>query len=118
MVDELLNEAFQLYEEAEMKIDSRFSESIILFKKAVAKLLSAYLFTQGIERQGGLAELYNECGRINPEFESIQMEVEYLINAVPEEIDGEELTDKANEIWDFIQGLLIENDMDDLLQND
>lgn len=112
MIDELMSEAFQLFEDAEMKVDNKLSESIILFRQAVSNLLSAYLFIKGVEGHGGLAELFHECGKINPEFETIQAEVEYLISAVPKEVDGEELTDKANEIWDFIEGLLIVNELE------
>lgn len=112
MVDELMDEAFKLYEKAEMKIDSDLSESLTLFRRAVSDLLSAYLFIKGVEGYGGLAELYHECGKIDSEFETIQSEIEYLIGVVPEEVDGEELTDKANEIWDFIEGLLMENGLE------
>jgi hypothetical protein len=110
LVDQLLDEAFKLFEEAEMKIDNSSSESIALFRKAVFNLLSAYLLKQRTECEGGVAELYRQCYNIDPEFESIHYEVDYLINAVPEEVDGEELTDNANEIWDFIQWLLVESE--------
>lgn len=111
MVDELLNEAFQLFEAAEEKIDNGL-ESRSLFQSAVSNLLKAYLLSQGIEKKDGMAELYQECVKNNPEFESIQSEVDYLINAAPHELDGEELIDKANEIWDFIQGLLMEGEIE------
>ncbi|NLW45803.1 MAG: hypothetical protein GXY86_00460 [Firmicutes bacterium] len=110
MIDQLLDEAFRLFEEAEMKVDISSSESIALFRKAVFNLLSAYLLIQGTECEGGFAELYRQCFNINSEFESIHYEVDYLINAVPEAVDGEELTDYANEIWDFMQGLLGESE--------
>ena len=110
MIDELLDEAFQLFEAAEMKIDSSSSESIALFRKAVFNLLNAYLLIQGIEADGGLADLYRQCFSINTEFESIHYEIDYLINAVSAEVDGEELTDNANEVWDFMQGLLMESE--------
>lgn len=112
MVDELMEEAFRLYEEAELKIDSEISESIQLFRQAVRNLLNSYLTIKGIEGEGGLVELFQECSRIVPDFEIIQPEIEYLVAAAPEEVDGEELIDKANEIWDFIQGLLIENELE------
>lgn len=109
MVDELMSEAFQLFEEAEMKIDTKLADSIILFRQAVSNLLSVYLFVKGVEGYSGIAELFYECRKNNSEFETIKAEVEYLISVTPEEADEEELTDKANEIWDFIQGLLMEN---------
>jgi len=113
MVDELMDEAFQLFEEAEMKISSNISESIGLFRQAAGKLLSTYLIIKGSEGEGDLDELFQECLRVNPDFEIIQSEVEYLLEVSPEEADGEELTDKANEIWDFIEGLLIEDEMEE-----
>ncbi len=108
MVDKLMDEAFKLFEEAEINIDSGLPESITLFRQAVLNLLNAYLFIKGVERHGGLAELFHECSKVNSEFETIQSEIEYLISVSPEEVDGEELIDKANEIWDFIEGLLME----------
>lgn len=112
MEEEILNEAFQLFEEAEEKIDHGL-ESISLFRRAVSNLLKVYLFSQGVERRDGMTEeLYRECVKINPEFESIKLEVDYLFNVAPDELDGEELIDKANEIWDFIQGLLMEDEIE------
>jgi len=112
MVDKLMEEAFRLYEEAELEIDIEISKSIELFRQAVRNLLTSYLTIKGIEGEGDLVELYQECSRIVPDFEIIQPEIEYLIEADPEAVDGEELIDKANEIWDFIQGLLMENELE------
>ena len=112
MVDELMEEAYRLYEEAELKVDIEISESIRLFRQAACNLLNSYLSIKGIDGGGDLVELYQECSRIVPDFEIIRPEIEYLAEANPEEVDGEELTDKANEIWDFIQGLLIENELE------
>ncbi|MGE5606799.1 MAG: hypothetical protein ACM3YE_14050 [Bacteroidota bacterium] len=113
MVDEMMDEAFQLFEEAEIKIGNEISESIGLFRRAACKLLSTYLMIKGSEGEGDLDELFQECIRVNPDFEIIQSEIEYLAEVSPEEADGEELTDKANEIWDFIEGLLIEDELED-----
>ncbi len=114
MIDRLMDEAFRLFEEGEMRIGSEISESIGLFQHAVCKLLNIYLVIKGTEGKGELRELFQECKRVNPDFEIIQSEIEYLLEVSPEEADGEELTDKANEIWDFIQGLLIENELEDI----
>mgnify|MGYP001184719671 CR=1 FL=1 len=113
MIDELMDEAYRLFEEGEMKIDSEISESIDLFRRGVGKLLNTYLIIKGSEGEGDLEELFEECNRINPDFEIIQSEIEYLVEIIPQEADGEELTDKANEIWDFIEGLLNENELED-----
>ncbi len=112
MVEKLMDEAFRLYEEAEMKVDSEPSKSIILFRQAVSNLLNAYLIIKGLGEEGDLAELFRECREIDSEFEIIQSEIEYLVDVAPQEVEGEELTDKANEIWDFIQGVLMENEFE------
>lgn len=113
MIDELMDEAYRLFEEGETKIDGQISESIDLFRRGVGKLLNTYLIIKGSEGEGDLDELFQECIRVNPDFEIIQAEIEYLAEITPQEADGEELTDKANEIWDFIEGLLIENEMEE-----
>ena len=115
MIDELMDEAFRMFEKAEMRIDNEISESIDLFRQGVGKLLNTYLIIKGFQGKDGgdLKELFKECNRINPDFEIIQSEIEYLTEVSPTGVDGEELIDKSNEIWDFIEGLLTENELAD-----
>lgn len=112
MIDELMEEAFRLFEEAEMKVGSDTQESIILFRRAVSNLFNVYLAINGVEGAGSLAELFLECVKIDSEFETIRPEVEFLTTVIPKEADTEELVDQANEIWDFIEGIMGEEEME------
>lgn len=112
MINELMDEAFRLFEEAEMKVEQKPEESINLLRRAVANLFNTYLLINGVEDTGSLVEMYRECETINPEFETIRTEVEYLNTVIPGEVDAEELLDQANEIWDFIEGVLTEEELE------
>ena len=107
MVNGHMEKAYCLFEEAEMIIDVEPDKSLTLLRQAVTQLLNAYLSINEIAGHGNLDELFQECLKTDSEFEAIQSEVEYLTTIGPEEIDAEEMVDTANEIWDFIQGMIV-----------
>ncbi len=101
-VDALLDEADELLERGEEKIAIDVGQGYKVFQQAIVKLLKAYLITNHQEPLGDLKALFFQCQKHNSEFEAIEEVMALFAETDPNELDGETITDAANEIWDFI----------------
>lgn len=104
-VDTLLEEADVLMERGEEKIAVDLNAGYQVFQQAAANMLKAYLITNRQEPLGDLKALYFQCQKHNAEFEAIEDVMDILADPEPGELDGETITDAANEIWDFVMEL-------------
>jgi hypothetical protein len=100
-VQNMIETANDLFEQAEAAATESLAKGYHLFKQGIALLFQAFLTAEGIEANGDLFWLFNECRRLEPSFEAIEAEVEQIIEA-DSMVDAEELSDIANEIWDFV----------------
>jgi hypothetical protein len=101
-VDALLAEADELLERGEEKIVVNVNAGYQVFQQAIANMLKAYLMTNHQEPLGDLKALFFQCQKHNAEFEVIEDVMDVFTGSEPTEMDGETITDAANEIWDFI----------------
>lgn len=104
-VDTLLEEVDVFMEQGEEKIASDLNAGYQKFQQAVANMLKVYLINNQQEPLGGLKALFFQCQKHNPEFDAIEDVVEIFTESEPGEMDGETITDAANEIWDFVTEL-------------
>ncbi len=110
----LIDEADQLLAQAEKEVTKSLSRSCQLVNQGVGKLLQAYLILNEKRPPVGLREQIELCLDLEPDFVSIEAELEYLSTANPEAINAEDLIDTANEVWDFLTDLLNQDqDFDD-----
>lgn len=110
-IEVLIDEADQLLAQAEKETEKDLSHGLKLIRQGIGKLLQAYLTANDKIPATGLRDQFDACLQLEPDFVSIEDEVEYLLTVVPEEVEPEEVVDTANEVWDFIIDLL-ENDFD------
>ena len=75
-----------------------------LFLEGISNLLRGFLAASETETDGGLSELFFRCKQVEPEFETVEAEVDLLLDAETEDV--EKITDSANEIWDFVIDLV------------
>jgi HEPN domain-containing protein len=118
-VADLISEADEFMDEAEERILHQFSEAYPLMQQAIENLFKAFLIAGGQKLKGisGLGAgsagnvevLFARCRSVAPEFETIEEIMGYFITA-PANPDPELISDAANEIWDFVIGLLSEED--------
>jgi hypothetical protein len=107
-IDDLLDEANSLIEDAEQKLETDFSGSTALFQQGISNLCKAYLLANDQDAQGDLKTLFFQCKQINPEFGYIEEELEYFLAPDPVGTDKEITCDAANEIWDFFLSVMPE----------
>ena len=105
-IDNLLAEADELLENGEEKITENLSVGYLAFRKAVTNLLRAYLIVNGQEPLGDVKALFFQCLKQNQDFEEIDEVMSVFAEANSTEADIESIIDSANEIWDFISGML------------
>lgn len=98
----LLEEADELLTLGEEKIVTDTAAGYQVFQRAMGNLLKAYLITHHQEPLGDLKALFFQCQKLNSEFEAIEDVMAILMEPAPNELDGETVTDAANEVWDFI----------------
>ncbi|MGE5582366.1 MAG: hypothetical protein ACM3X9_07490 [Bacillota bacterium] len=108
-VEDLLEEADQLYDEAEQVIVKEPSVGLKKFQDGVSNLLSAFLLVNDEKAEGDLRRLFKRCLGIEPEFAAIEDELDYIFMPHLAEADSEIICDAANEIWDFVIDLLVES---------
>lgn len=101
-VDAILAEADELLEHGEEKIVANVGAGYKLFQQAIANMLKAYLITNQQEPLGDLKALFFQCQKHNAEFEAVEDVMTIFTDLDPAELEGETVTDAANEIWDFI----------------
>jgi hypothetical protein len=107
-VGELLEEADQLFEQAEAMIVKEPGEGLQKFRTGVSNLLKAFLIIHEKAPLGELRELFMQCRQIEPEFETISDELDYFYIPKLAEMDSEIICDAANEVWDLVIGLMPE----------
>ena len=107
-VEDLLEEADQLFEQAEMMIVKEPGEGLHKFQIGVSNLLKAFLIIHQKAPVWELKQLYNQCCQIEPEFETISDELDYFYIPQLAESDSELICDAANEVWDLVIGLMPE----------
>lgn len=107
-VEDLLEEADQLFEQAEAMIVKEPGEGLKKFKIGVSNLLKAFLIIHEKEPAGELKQLFMQCCEIEPEFERIRDELDYFYIPQLAESDSELICDAANEVWDLVVSLLPE----------
>ncbi|MCL6590201.1 MAG: hypothetical protein K6U80_09640 [Firmicutes bacterium] len=115
-VADLINEADELMETAEERIHRQFYSAYPLMRQAVEDLFKAFLTAKGQKPKGILGKdgnpgsnaevLFEQCLRLEPEFEIIEEIAGYFTLEAPPDPDPELICDAANEIWDFVTGLL------------
>jgi hypothetical protein len=101
-VQSLLEEANGLFERAEVTVEESMEIGYQLFLQGIASLFKAFLNANGVEGTGDLLGLFYECKQLKPEFEDIEEELECLLKVDLTIVDAEDLSDSANEIWDFV----------------
>ena len=109
-VQNFVEEANSLFEQAETVIESSLETGYDLFLRGIALLLRAFLAANAIDSTGTLRELFDECKQLEEEFEDIEDEFDALINADLSFNDAEDISDSANEIWDFVIDLVTTDD--------
>ena len=107
-VEDLLEEADQLFEQAETMIVREPGEGLQKFRTGVDCLLKAFLISRHKIPVGELKQLFFQCRQIEPEFETISDELDYFYIAKLAETDSELICDAANEVWDLVIGLIPE----------
>jgi hypothetical protein len=105
-IDTLLDEADELLEAGEEKIVLNTVAGYQLLRQAINSLSKAYLIANGREPLGDLKALFFQCRKLNPEFEMIEDEMVVFADPDHSEPDSETIVDAANEIWDFVMGIL------------
>jgi hypothetical protein len=107
-VEDLLEEADQLFEQAEEMIVKEPGEGLQKFRNGVSNLFKAFLISHGKMPLGEIKQLYFQCREIEPEFETIGDELDYLFIPQLAETDSELICDAANEVWDLVIGMMPE----------
>lgn len=107
-VEDLLEEADQLFEQAEAMIVKEPGEGLQKFRTGVSNLLKAFLLAHEKAPVGELKQLFLQCQQIEPEFETISDELDYFYIPQLAETDSELICDAANEVWDLVIGLIPE----------
>ncbi len=105
-IDDLLDEADKLLTAGEERIIQNKAAGYQMLRQAISNLYKAYLFTNSQEPLGDLRALFFQSHKLNPEFEMIEEEMLIFADTDPGENDSESIIDSANEIWDFIMGIL------------
>lgn len=105
-VEELMAEADALFEDAELLVETDLPESLPFFRDGIGNLCRAYLLVNGEEPDGGLKELFLQCKKHNPDFSYIEDEIGYFLALDGEALEPDAICDAANEIWDFVAGLV------------
>jgi hypothetical protein len=107
-VEDLLEEADQLFEQAESMIVKEPGEGLQKFRTGVNNLFKAFLMAHEKAAIGELKQLFQQCCQIEPEFETISDELDYFFIPQLVESDSELICDAANEVWDLVLGLMPE----------
>ena len=107
-VEDLLEEADQLFEQAETMIVREPDEALKRFQVGVSDLLKAFLIIKQKEPVGELKQLFLQCCQIEPEFATISDELDYFYIPQLAESDSELICDAANEVWDLVISLMPE----------
>jgi hypothetical protein len=107
-VEDLLEEADQLFEQAEAMIVKEPGEGLHKFHTGVTNLLKAFLIAHEKEPVGELKQLFQQCQQIEPEFETISDELDYFFIPQLAAMDSEIVCDAANEVWDLVISLMPE----------
>ena len=107
-VEDLLEEADQLFEQAESMIVKEPSEGLQKFHTGVTNLFKAYLLAHEKEPVGELKQLFMQCQELEPEFQTISDELDYFFIPQLAESDSEMVCDTANVVWDLVISLLPE----------
>jgi hypothetical protein len=110
LIDELFDKAESLFEKAEESASGNLSEAVLLFRQGIENLYRAFILFNDAEPRGGLDELFKQCLSLEPEFEVIDTEQGYFAAGDASLSDEETMIDAANEIWDFVYGLLEEGE--------
>ncbi|TCL56039.1 hypothetical protein EDC14_105220 [Hydrogenispora ethanolica] len=105
-IEVLIDEADQCLAQAEKESGKDLARSLQLLQQGVGKLLQAYLIANEKRSPTRLREQFELCQQIEPDFASIEEELEYLLSVNPKEAEAEDVIDTANEIWDFVTDLL------------
>jgi hypothetical protein len=105
-IEALLDEADELLEAGEAKIVLNAATGYQMLRQAISNLSKAYLIANGREPLGDLKALFFQCRKLNPEFEMIEDGMIVFADPDHSELDSETIVDTANEIWDFIMGIL------------
>lgn len=108
-IEELVQQADNLFSRAEACVENAPAESIGLFKQGIGKLFQAYLTLNEEDANGDFGQMAEACQRIDPSFEAVDNELK-LFMGNPAEISADDLVDAANEVWDFIIDLLVEEE--------
>ena len=109
-IDELFDKADVLFEKAEILAATDLAGAVRLFQEGIGELYKAFiLFSEG-EPKGNFGELYHQCLGLNSEFDVIETEQGYFVTDDLSQLDPETVVDAANEIWDFVSGLLEEEE--------
>lgn len=109
-IDVLIDEADQCLAQAEKESAKDLARSLQLIQQGVGKLLQAYLITNEKRSPTRLREQFELCQQLEPDFASIEEELEYLLSVNPQEAEAEDVIDTANEVWDFVTDLLENGD--------
>ena len=110
--EQLLDEAEVLFEKAEEQSETNLNAGLEYFRQGIGNLCRAFLTVNSQEPLGDLRALYFQCRKLEPEFETIDEVMDYFIDPGSGVDDPEIFNDAANEIWDFIVSLLLEEDDD------
>jgi hypothetical protein len=110
-VQSLLEEANRLFERAEVTVKESMATGSQLFLQGVALLFRAFLNANGVEGTGDLLGLFYECKQLEPNFADIREELDCLLEADLAGLDSEDLSDTANEIWDFVIDFVSDDDI-------
>jgi hypothetical protein len=110
-VQKILGEANDLFEQAEIAVEETPETGYSLFLQGISLLFKAFLNANGVAGTGDLLGLFYECKQLEPEFEDIEAELLSLLEANPALLEGENLCDSANEIWDFVVDFVNDNDI-------
>lgn len=109
-VEDLIEKANELFEQAEMVGENSLENAHNLFLRGITYLLQAFLTSNAVESLGSLNELFNECKLVKPEFEAIEEQLASLVDTDLATTNLEAIIDSANEIWDFIIDLVAADD--------
>ncbi|HBE79079.1 MAG TPA: hypothetical protein DDW65_15090 [Firmicutes bacterium] len=107
-MEDLLEEADQLFEQAEEMIVKEPGEGLQKFRTGVGNLFKAFLLSREKMPLGEIKQLYTQCREIEPEFETIRDELDYLFIPKLAETDSELICDAANEVWDLVISMMPE----------
>jgi hypothetical protein len=109
-VQELLEEANGLFEQAEITVEETPETGGLLFLQGISLLFKAFLYSNGVEGTDDLLGLFHECQQLEPDFEAIETELECLLEINYDHMEPEDLIDAANEIWDFVIDFMSDHD--------